>query len=110
MADKTDYISGWGNGVIFGQVYHTPYSVMWFRLSGINDGDYVDLSDWFQNVYSVHATANSDAGGTDNLSVQISGTYPNNTGTVIIFHDPNSGVIYDFEVLGHKAEAGDGFQ
>jgi len=44
------------------------------------------------------------------LSVTISGTYPNNTGTVVIFNDPLAGVIYDFEVIGHKAECGDAFE
>ena len=110
-SDLTSKISGWGNGVIFGQIYHTPYSKLIFRLSGISNGDYVDLSDYFQEVYSVHATPNSDANNTaDTLSVTISGTYPNNTGTVVIFNDPLAGVIYDFEVIGHKAECGDAFE
>ena len=108
-----DYGDGYGP-VIFGQIYHTPVSIMIFRLSGVNDGDYVDLSPWLQCVYSVHFSPISDIGDVDNqASVQISGTYPNNCGPVIIFHDFDnpvpSGTIWDITVYGHKAECGSAF-
>ena len=112
MADQTSNMVDMADGTddqIFGQVYSTPVSIMWFRLSGVANGDYVDLSTWFQCVYSVHAVANNDQGGTaDTFSVQISGTYPANCGPVIILHDPRvATTIYDFMVIGHKAEDDD---
>lgn len=112
MVDRTDYmVEYYGyDDVIFGQVYHSPVSLMAFRLSGLSNGDHVDLSPWLQCVYTVHATRNSDAGGdAETISIQISGTYPNNCGPVVIFHDPEFSGIYDFTVLGHKAENGTGF-
>lgn len=114
MVDQTDHMIEYpgelGITYIFGQLYHTPVSIMWFRISGFANGDHVDLTPWFQCVYSVHATRNSDAGGgNDTFSIQISGTYPANCGPVLIFHDPTADVIYDFEVIGHKQEQGTGF-
>ena len=101
----------WGDGeeYVFGQIYHTPVSILYMRVSGLTDGDYTDLSNWFQCVYSVHASRNSDAGGTiDTLCIQISGTYPNNCGPVILYHNPDTVVLYDVKVIGHKAEGAAG--
>ena len=118
MVDQTDNMLVYGDGYgpdLFGQVYHTPVSTLWFRLSGIGNTDYVNLAPWFQCVYSVHYSINYDKSGAANtFSVQISGTYPTNCGPVVIFHDPVghgtlSGTIYDFEVIGHKAEYGTAF-
>lgn len=116
MVNQTDNMIVYGDGYgpdLYGQVYHTPVSTMWFRLSGINNTDYVNLTPWFQCVYSVHYSINSDKSGAANaFSVQISGVYPNNCGPVVIFHDPAtvvSGLIYDFEVIGHKPEYGTAF-
>lgn len=116
MVDQTDNMVVYGDSAItdiFGQLYHTPVSTLWFRLRTINDADYVNLAPWFQCVYSVHYTANMDASGAiDGFSVQISGTYPNNCGPIVIFHDPAvnvSGLVYDFEVIGHKAMHGTAF-
>lgn len=108
MADETANMFAFpgpiGTAVIFGQIYHTPASQMWFRLSGLADADYVDLSPWFQCVYSVHFYRNTDAAGAaDTLGVQISGVVPNNCGPVLIFHNPDIDETYDFQVIGHKA-------
>jgi len=101
-----------GTAYTFAQIYHTPVSVMYFRASGLANGDYTDLSNWFQCVYSVHATRNTRVGdgAADTMSIQISGTYPNNCGPVIIYHDPDttSGCVYDIKVIGHKAEGAAG--
>jgi len=114
MVDQTDNMMVYGDGYgpdLFGQVYHTPVSQLWFRLSGISSGDYVNLSGWFQCVYSVHASPNSDRAGSGyDISIIISGTYPTNCGPIIIF-DRLSGVhnIHDFQAIGHKAEYGRAF-
>jgi len=111
LSGLCDYPGVLAPDIIFGEIYHTPASQMWFRLSGIANSDYINLSAWFQCVYSVHFYRNSDAGGAvDTMSVQISGTVPNNCGPVLIFHDPDLTEVYDFHVIGHKALAGTGFQ
>ena len=114
MADVTDDMIPYqpiDEDVIFWQAYHDGADKMAFRLSGLDNGDYVNLYPWMDYVYSVSATRNSDSGGAnaDTLSIQISGTYPNNYFPVLTFHDPDADVLYYFEVLGKKAEHGTAF-
>jgi len=108
--DRTDWISGYGTfGIIFGQLYHTPISQMHFWACGLADGDQLDLSDWFQEVLTVHATFNAEdlinvAGG-NAINVVISGANNN-----IIRPFKTSGYTVDYLVIGHKAEGGAGFE
>ena len=91
--------SGWNDhnvtGLIFGQLYHTPVSILEF-WGTFNDGDFVDLGDYFQNIYSVFVTPNQDASGVA-PSAMISGS------TYVIFYD-GSGLVQNVLVFGHKAE------
>jgi len=107
MTDRTSYISGWNGQLVFGQLYHTPVSIMVFWACGLSDGDYIDLSDYFQEIYTVEATFNSNnARGVNDLNavnVYISGS------TVIMPYN-TSGYSVNYVVFGHKAEASDGFQ
>lgn len=113
MADRSDDFIAYqpiNKEVIFWQAYHNGADKMAFRLSGLSNGDYVNLAPYMDYVYSVHAYRNSDAtGGNETMSIQISGTYPNNYFPVITLHDPDADVVYDFEVLGKKAEHGTAF-
>ena len=109
MPDYTRYMSGWNGEIIFGQLYHTPVSILEFWACGIADGSYFDVSDYMQEVYSVQATFNSPdyqaAGGGNAVNVVISGA--NNTILVPYF---TSGYTVNYMVFGHKTEGGAAFE
>lgn len=108
MADRTDDMIPYqpiNETVLFEQGYHSDFDKMHFRLSGLSNGDYVNLGAWMQYVWEVHAYRNNDCGGgNETMSVQISGTYPNNYWPVITLHDPDGDVVYSFLVVGKKDE------
>jgi len=107
--DRTDYMSGWNNEIIFGQLYHTPVSILVFWACGMADEDYFDVSEYLQEVYTVEATFNSAdyaaAGGGHAIDVVISGA--NNTLILPYF---TSGYTVNYVVFGHKAEGGAAFE
>ena len=108
MVNETHLISGYGDSheMLFGQLYHTPASIMKFWACGISDGDYIDLSDYFEEVYTVQATFNSEALGgglVPAINVIVSGM-------VDIMPYGTSGFKVDYEVTGHKTEGGAGFE
>ena len=107
--DRTDYMSGYGDfGMLFGQLYHTPASIMHFWACGLADGDQLDLSDYFEEVFTVQATFNSEDYATTGhgrpVDVVISGA---NSNIIRVFF--TSGYRVDYEVVGHKAEGGAAF-
>ncbi|GAG87857.1 unnamed protein product, partial [marine sediment metagenome] len=40
MPDYSDRMSGWNNEIIFGQLYHTPVSILVFWACGMSDGSW----------------------------------------------------------------------
>ena len=106
--NETHMMSGWNGELIFGQLYHTPVSEMVFWSCGIANGDWFQLSPWFQEIYSVEATFNSQdymtTGKGRPVNVFISGTAQ----TVILPYF-TSGYKVNYHVFGHKAECGSAF-
>jgi len=109
--DRTDYASGFDCGFIFGQLYHTPVSILEFWACGIADGDWIYLDNLthmdgtvgLQTIYSVQATYNtadytdfSGIIGQPPIDVFISG--------VAIFPFHTSGLRVNYLVFGHKSE------
>lgn len=110
MVNQPPTTTDWADGTeyTFGQIYHTPISILYYRLSGIANGDHSELAPWFQCIYSAHMCRNSDAAAAGDVSsIEISGGQWN-CGTVIIFHDPTAHAIYDIKVIGHKAQGAAG--
>lgn len=113
MVDRTDHMSGWEsvNGIIFGQVYHTPASQMFFWIGGLNDGDHVDLSDYFEDICTAKIQLMS--GACANLS-RTPIAMPSGVGNVHpmtnLYFYCTSGLKIDVMVVGHKAEGGAAFE
>jgi len=109
--DRTTYASGWGDwGMIFYQLYHTPISELKFWVCGLADGDYIDLSDWFEELFTAHAsfcningTVVPTAAQHSNLGIILASG--GNAAWVQIFH--SSGLRLDVQVTGHKVESND---
>ena len=108
--DRTTYVSGYGDfGILFYQLYHSPASEMKFWACGLADGDWIDLSDYLQEIFTVQATFNADdlrnVGKIRAINVVISGA-----NSTIIRPFNTSGYTVDYQVTGHKAEGGAAFE